>query len=89
MQALGDIITDPVGSVEGAFGAVMEHGTGLVTDFAGVVRGVGMGGVNLVKDGIDSGLGVAGAAGDLAVAGITGRRRRLRTSPWAASATMS
>lgn len=72
LQALGEIITDPVGAVEGAFGTVMDYGTGLATDFAGVVRGVGMGGVNLVKDGIDSGLGVAGAAGDLAVEGITG-----------------
>ncbi|MDO8362601.1 MAG: hypothetical protein Q7V88_06875 [Actinomycetota bacterium] len=72
MQALGDIITDPVGAVEGAFGSVMDHGMGLVSDFGGIVHGVGFAGVGLLRDGIDSGLGVAGAAGDIAVDAIGG-----------------
>lgn len=72
VQALGDIITDPVGAVEGAFGTVFEYGTGLGMEMGGIVKGVGMAGVGLVGNAIDSGLGVAGAAGDLAVEGITG-----------------
>ncbi|MDP2292511.1 MAG: hypothetical protein Q8M22_15075 [Actinomycetota bacterium] len=74
-QALGDIITDPVGAVEGAFGAAMDYGLGLGSDVVDIFGSAGSGVYGVGSAVVESGLDAVGSAGGIigdAVGGAAG-----------------